>query len=86
MKGLTNFEVNAVRKIVAEIMQIDVKDLQDNNLFVEDYNADSLAQYQIVTEIEKRLGVKIVDSLVAEMTSVEGVCAAVRKSMLTPRP
>lgn len=56
-----------LRALVAEVLELELKELRDDGDFVEDYGADSLRAIEILARIEKRYKVEIPQAELAKM-------------------
>ena len=70
----------AVRRILAEELDLEAGELRPTANFVAEYDADSLSLITVIARIEKQLGVRIPLSLQEEMADLAGVLAVVRKA------
>ena len=61
---------NDIKQIVSRISRIDVAELDDRVLIREELGIDSLMGMEIIASCEKLLGVKIEESLFADMRTV----------------
>ncbi|WP_034269698.1 acyl carrier protein [Haloechinothrix halophila] len=56
-----------LRNLIAEILDVDIEDVGDETSFIDDLDVDSLMALEVVVVLEKRYGVKLVES---EMTRI----------------
>lgn len=61
---------NEIKQIVARISRIDVNELQDQVLIQEELGIDSLMSMEIIARCEKSLGIKIDETLFANIHTV----------------
>ncbi len=59
-----------IRQIVAKVSRIDVNELQDEVLIHEELGIDSLMSMEIIARCEKSLGIKIDETLFANVHTV----------------
>lgn len=69
-----------IKDIVCEILEIDPAEMTGDSLFKEDHGADSMGAIEILSSIERTLGVDIDQSELANMTSLDGVVDVVNRS------
>lgn len=51
-------EINKLKEIIADVLNIDVESIKPESNFIEDLGADSLDLFQIITAIETFAGVE----------------------------
>lgn len=56
-----------LREVIAGVLDVDTDEIGDETSFVDDLEVDSLMALEIVVVLEKRYGVRLVES---EMTSI----------------
>jgi acyl carrier protein len=66
-----------IRRIVAEILEIDPAELTPTSLFKEEHEADSLRAIEILAALERALKITIDQDEVDRMVNLEGVYAVV---------
>ncbi|MFC0432503.1 acyl carrier protein [Kutzneria buriramensis] len=69
-----------IKEIVCEILEIDPAEMTGSSLFKEDHGADSMGAIEILSSIERTLGVDIDQSELANMTSLDGVVEVVNRA------
>ncbi|GAA0624868.1 hypothetical protein GCM10010174_50150 [Kutzneria viridogrisea] len=70
-----------VKEIVCEILEIDPEEMTGESLFKEDHGADSMGAIEILSSLERTLGVDIDQSELARMVNLDGVIAVVAEAM-----
>jgi acyl carrier protein len=65
--------LETLREIVAEVLEMEPSEVDDTGDFVEEYDADSLRAIEMLARIEKRFGIEIPQSALAEMQNLEAV-------------
>ena len=73
MSQLTTDHLEALRAIVAEVLEIEPEELEDTSDFVEDHEADSLRAIEVLARIEKAFNVEIPQSALADMRNLRAV-------------
>jgi acyl carrier protein len=63
------FDVEELRAVVAQAMDLPVEEITDEARFKEDLEVDSLISLEIAVRIEERYGVKIAEAQLAEIGS-----------------
>lgn len=68
-----------LREIVAEVLEIEVDELEPGADFVEEYEADSLRAIEVLARIEKQYDLEIPQEELAEMRNLDAVYAIVAR-------
>ena len=67
-------ELDKLRKIIAEVLCVDTREITEETAFVDDLCADSLDLYQIVMGIEEEFAIEISQADAEKITTAaEGV-------------
>ncbi len=66
-----------IKEIITEVLEIEPEEMSETSLFVKDHGADSLRAIEIMSRLEKRLGVQIPQNDLAKMTNLANVYAVV---------
>lgn len=66
-----------IKALVAEILAVDEEKIKPESKLIDDLGADSLSVVELHMEIEERLGIKIPDEEVANLSTVEDVLKAI---------
>lgn len=66
-----------IREIVVEILEVEPDEVTLTSRFLEDHDADSLRAIEILAALERRLGVEIDQTQLAQMIDLESVYAVV---------
>ncbi|WP_046775967.1 acyl carrier protein [Streptomyces yangpuensis] len=69
----TPVDVPAVRAIITDILELDDDELTGTSLFIEDHGADSLGAIEILSRIEKELGVVIPQDALVKLVHLDAV-------------
>jgi acyl carrier protein len=69
-------QLEELREMVAEVLELEPEELTDTGDFVEDYDADSLRAIEILARIDKRYKVEIPQAELPELRNLEAVHAA----------
>ena len=69
--------LDEIKSIVADILNISPSEVEPDSWFIEDLGADSLDVFQIITELEDRLGVQIPENVLEEISTVEDALVAI---------
>ncbi|MGC4746957.1 acyl carrier protein [Micromonospora sp. DT201] len=59
-----------LRATVADVLDMDVADIRDDAHFIDDLEADSLMTLEVIVVLEKRYGVKFVESDLSGVTTL----------------
>lgn len=63
-------EFDTLKQIIAEVLGVDQDEISEDTTFTDDLGADSLDLYQILLEVQDRLGVEIDEDKVQDITTV----------------
>jgi acyl carrier protein len=66
-----------IKDIVCEILEIDPDEMTSVSLFKEDHGADSMGAIEILSSLERTLGVDIDQGELARMVNLDSVVAVV---------
>lgn len=69
-----------IKAIVCEILEIDPAEMTGTSLFKEDHGADSMGAIEILSSLERSLGVDIDQSELARMVNLDSVVAVVEEA------
>lgn len=69
----TPVDVTAVRAIIIDILEIEDDELTGTSLFVDDHGADSLGAIEILSRVERELGVVVPQGDLVRMTHLDAV-------------
>lgn len=72
-------ELEMLRKIVAEVLKVDPKEVETDTTFVEDLGADSLDVFRIVMNIEENFNIKLPSDSVQKLTTVNDAISLIKK-------
>lgn len=71
-------EFDRIRRIIAEVLGVDVSEIKEETTFIEDLGADSLDIYQIMLKLEEDFEIQIEASMVENMRNVGDVLTLIR--------
>jgi acyl carrier protein len=66
-------DMDELRQIVADVLELEPEELTDTGDFVEDYEADSLRAIEVLARVEKRYGIDVPQSELPEMRTLQAV-------------
>ncbi|MFD9722409.1 acyl carrier protein [Streptomyces sp. NPDC059072] len=69
----TPVDATAVRAIITDILELEDDELTGTSLFIEDHGADSLGAIEILSRIEKELGVVIPQDDLVKLVHLDAV-------------
>lgn len=72
-------EFELVKKIVAEVMKVDIKEVTTDTTFVDDLGADSLDLMRIVMNTEEQFTVKLDPKCIYDITKVADLLTLIKK-------
>ena len=68
-----------IKKIISELLEIDLNSIDDNFSANDNANWDSLMLLNLTTEIEEKFGVSIEPEDIPELTSIESIQSCINK-------
>ncbi|QWF78771.1 acyl carrier protein [Amycolatopsis sp. CA-230715] len=72
--------MDRIREIVAEHLELEVADLDDDSNFIDVYSADSLALMDVLAALEREWGIEIDQSQFARIVDVRSAYEVVAES------
>ena len=66
-------QLDALRDLLAEILDVEPEEITEDAHFVEDLEVDSLMALEVMVRLEKTYGVKIVEKELAEISCLRNV-------------
>ena len=60
-----------VRQLIAEILEIDSKEIGEDVDFIQDLGIDSLMAYEILAGIEKKYQIVVPEDMIVRLTSLD---------------
>jgi acyl carrier protein len=72
-------QLEELREMVAEVLEIEPEELTDTGDFMEEYEADSLRAIEILARIDKRYKVEIPQAELPELRNLKAVHAALER-------
>lgn len=70
-----------LRVLVADTIEVPAEELTDEANLMDNYGVDSLMAMEILVVLQKRYGVKLDESRLAEVTSLNGVYAIMEEAV-----
>ena len=74
-------EFETLCKVIAEVLNVDPKDITEDTTFVEDLGADSLDVFQIIMGVEEELHIEVDSDLAENIKTVGDAVEMIRKTM-----
>ncbi|MFL6129408.1 MAG: acyl carrier protein [Mycobacteriales bacterium] len=76
-----------LRRTLARVLRVDVGEVEDETLFIEDLDVDSLLALEVAVVLEKKYGVRMVESDLRELTCLRAAHELMRaKLAVVPAP
>lgn len=75
------FDKEDLRRTIAEIVEVEPAELADDTEFVADLGVDSLIALEVVVRLERKYGVKLDESKLAELTCLAAVYELMREGV-----
>ena len=76
---MVNFD--DIKKIIADLLDMDPEDITPEKSFNEDLGADSLDQVEIIMAIEDKFGIEIPDEIAMEIHTVGDAMEQLKKAL-----
>ncbi|MEV6960755.1 acyl carrier protein [Streptomyces sp. NPDC051207] len=76
-----DFDVEELRALVAEALELQVDEITDEARFQEDLGVDSLVSLEISVRLEERYGIKVDENDLSELGSFSQVSELVREQL-----
>jgi acyl carrier protein len=76
---MVNFD--DIKKIIADLLDMDPEDITPEKSFNEDLGADSLDQVEIIMAIEDKFGIEIPDEVAMEIHTVGDAMEQLKKAL-----
>ncbi|MBE5869753.1 MAG: acyl carrier protein [Lachnospiraceae bacterium] len=73
-------ELELLRKVIAEILNVAPDEVTTETRFVEDLGADSLDLYQIVMGVEEAFDIELSEEAVSDITTVQEAIELIRNT------
>lgn len=74
-------ELDLLKEITAEILNVDIDEITEDTLFIEDLGADSLDVFQIIIGIEEKLNISINTDSVESVKTVKDAIELIKKTI-----
>jgi acyl carrier protein len=71
--------MNALREMIADVLEVEPSEITDTSNFQEDHEADSLRAIEILARIEQDYNLEIPQDELSNMTNLIGVYEVVKK-------
>lgn len=74
-------ELAKLKKIIAEVLNIEESEITEDSTFIEDLGADSLDVFQIIMGIEEEFGIEIPNEAAEKIASVGDAVEQIRNAV-----
>ena len=74
-------EFEKLKKVIAEVLNVDEAEITMDTTFEDDLGADSLDIFQIVMEIEEEFGIRIPGQAVRQILTVKDAAEQIRQTV-----
>jgi acyl carrier protein len=71
--------MNALREMIADVLEVEPSEVTETSHFQEDHEADSLRAIEILARLEEEYNIEIPQDELANMTNLIGVYEVVKK-------
>lgn len=68
-----NLSKETIREMVAEVLELDAKEIKNDSLFFEFIKDDSLRILELLSILEKKMRIRIPDNKISDMISIDGI-------------
>ena len=72
-------EEEILKQIIAEVMKVDPREIEEDTTLVEDLGADSLDIMRIIINIEERFSLKLPDGTVNKLSTLKDAVEMIKK-------
>ncbi len=72
-------ELEKLKKIIADVLNIDADKITEDTTFVDDLGADSLDVFQIIMGVEEEYDIELDNDTVEQIQTVKDAAEAVRR-------
>ncbi|HEY3259293.1 MAG TPA: acyl carrier protein [Pseudonocardiaceae bacterium] len=76
MTQAAEVQLEELRELVAEVLELEPEELEDTGDFIDDYEADSLRAIEILARIDKQYKVEIPQAELPELRTLKAVYEA----------
>lgn len=80
-RKVLSMEFEKVQSIIADVLNVDTKEITLDSKFDDDLGADSLDKFQIVMAIEEEFGIKIPDEAAESIITVGEAVEAIKGAL-----
>ena len=74
-------EFEKLKKIIAEVLNVDPEEVKMETTFMDDLGADSLDVYQIIMGIEEEFDIEIANEAAENIKTVEEAVEAIKEAL-----
>ncbi len=74
-------EFELLKKIIAEVLNVDPNEITEDTTFVDDLGADSLDIFQIIMGVEEELDIEVPTDVADGITTVGDAVELIRKTV-----
>ncbi|MFE0106745.1 acyl carrier protein [Streptomyces sp. NPDC059009] len=74
-----------LRTLVAQVLDVDVDEVTDDAKFVDDLEVDSLMALEVVVVLEKKYGIKLPESELKQIVTLQSAYELLRGKVDAPR-
>lgn len=72
-------KIESLRHMVAEILEVEVEEVQDETDLVEELDADSMMALEILASVEKEFQIKIPEEELQNFTSIKNIIKVIQE-------
>ena len=74
-------EFEKLKKVIAEVLNVDTEEIKLSTTFVDDLGADSLDLFQIIMGIEEEFDIEIAPESAENITTVEEAVELIKRAL-----
>ena len=74
-------EFDLLKKIIAEVLNVDPDEITEDTTFIDDLGADSLDIFQIIMGVEEELDIEVPADVADEIVTVGDAVELIRKTV-----
>lgn len=75
-----------LRRTLARVLHVEVEEIEDETLFLDDLDVDSLLALEVAVALEKKYGVRLVEADLRSLTCLRAAHELMRTKLAVPPP
>ena len=74
-------EFEKLKKVIAEVLNVDTAEIKESTTFVDDLGADSLDVFQIIMGVEEKLNIEVDTDAAEKLSTVGDAVELIKKTV-----